>query len=101
MSHVPAKISTIPAQRSWPNAASPDAKNVRARPTNVTWFGVRGVRPSAASSASAWRRTQASKRVVNTRHLQFSSRRGGEGLARVVVDVDHGQAGGQGLQQHD
>src|SRR5690242_18652243 len=87
MSHVPAKTSTKPAQRSWPNATSPAATNVSPRPTTVTWFGVRGVRPSADTSASAWRRTQASNRVVNTGHLQCPGRLRGQRLASLLVDL--------------
>src|SRR5207302_11358956 len=88
MSQVPAKIRTTPAQRSCPNAASPAARNVSASPTTVTWFGVSGVRPSAVIKASAWRRTQASNRVVNTGHLHRLGRVGGEREARLLVDLD-------------
>src|SRR5437868_1839100 len=88
MSHVPAKMRTTPAQRSWPNAARPAARNVSARPTTVTWFGVNGVRPSAVISASARLRTQASNRVVNTAYLQGRHRLRGESFARVLIDVD-------------
>ena len=89
MSHVPAKMSTTPAQRSWPNAARPAATQVRANPTTVTWLGVMGERPSAAISASACLRTQASNRVVNTAHLQRGYELPGESLARVQIDLDH------------
>src|SRR5690349_23201733 len=88
MSHVPARIRTTPAQRSWPNAIRPDAKNVSTTPTTVTWFGVRGDRPSAEISASAWRRTQASNRVVNIGHLHRRSWPARHRLAGFVVDVD-------------
>src|SRR2546430_528589 len=88
MSHVPAKMSTTPAQRSWPNAARPAARKVSPRPTTVTWFGVRGVRPNAAISASACLRTQASNRVVNTAYLQRRQGFRGECPARVLIDVD-------------
>src|SRR2546422_1532550 len=81
MSQVPAKMSTTPAQRSCPNAASPAARNVSASPTTVTWFGVSGVRPSAVIKASAWRRTHASNRVVNTSHLHRLRGLGGCGEA--------------------
>src|SRR5690348_2039573 len=88
MSHVPAKIRTTPAHRRCPNAARPAASTVSAKPTTVTWFGVSGVRPSAVMSASARRRTHASNRVVNTRHLQSAGRLRGERLARFLVDLD-------------
>src|SRR5215467_5783233 len=89
MSHVPARISTTPAHRRWPNAISPAAKKVRATPTTVTWLGVSGVRPSAVISLSALRRTQASNRVVNTGHLQLSCRLRGECAARLLINVDN------------
>src|SRR3989442_13917891 len=88
MSQVPAKISTMPAQRSCPNATSPAARKVSASPTTVTWFGVRGVRPSAVIKASACLRTQASNRVVNTTHLHCLGRVGGERAAGVLVNLD-------------
>src|SRR5437588_12276755 len=88
MSQVPAKIRTTPAQRNCPNAASPAATTVSAKPTTVTWFGVSGVRPSAVISASARRRTQASNRVVNICHLKRPWAAGREGLARLLVDLD-------------
>src|SRR4029077_13622529 len=88
MSHVPAKISTTPAHLSWPNAARPAARKVIPVPMNVTWFGVRGVRPSAVTSASARRRTQASNRVVNTAHLQVGRMRRRQRRARLLVDAD-------------
>src|SRR5260370_40239469 len=88
MSHVAARIRTSPAQRRCPNAISPAAKKVRARPTTVTWLGVSGVRPSALINASAWRRNQASNRVVNTRHLQLSRGLCCKDFARLLVDVD-------------
>src|SRR3982074_575433 len=88
MSHVPARMSTTPAHRSWPNAASAAAPNVRTMPTTVTWFGVRGTRPMADIKASARLRTQASNRVVNIRLL---SKPHGErrGFARLFVHLDH------------
>src|SRR2546427_9393421 len=88
MSQVPAKISTMPGERSCPNAASPAARKVSASPTTVTWFGVRGVRPSAVIKASACLRTQASNRVVNTTHLHCLGRVGGERAAGVLVNLD-------------
>src|SRR2546430_8245468 len=88
MSQVPAKIRTTPAQRSCPNAASPAATTVSPKPTTVTWFGVSGVRPSAVINASARRRTQASNRVVNIGHLQRLWAARGEGLARLLVNLD-------------
>src|SRR5215510_16222323 len=88
MSHVPARISTTPAQRRSPKAISPAATNVSTTPTTVTWFGVSGDRPSALMSASAWRRTQTSNRVVNTSHLH-SLGRGREREACLVVDIDN------------
>src|SRR5437879_10724595 len=88
MSHVPAKISTTPAHRRWPKATRPAARKVSPRPTTVTWLGVIGLRPSADTSASAWRRTQASNRVVNTGHLQCCRRSCGECLTRLLVDLD-------------
>src|SRR5437773_11190814 len=89
MSHVPATTRTTPAHRSCPKATSPAAKTVRATPTTVTWLGVRGERPSAEISASAWRRTPASNRVVNSCHLHFHRGLGCKRLARLVVDLDH------------
>src|SRR5258708_15109941 len=84
MSQVPAKISTTPAQRSWPNATSIAATKVSINPTTVTWFGVNGTRPIAAIKASARRRTQASNRVVNMLLPWLPS-----GLARFLVDLYH------------
>src|SRR5258708_8782362 len=84
MSHVPAKISTTPAQRSWPNATNVAATNVSIKPTTVTWFGVKGTRPIAAIKASARRRTQASNRVVNMLLPWLPS-----GLARFLVNLYH------------
>src|SRR5260370_28175717 len=72
MSKVPAKASTTPPHRSWPNAVSTAAAKVSAVPTTVIWFGVTGSRWIADMSASAWRRTHASNRVVNTDHLSRS-----------------------------
>src|SRR5436190_22919908 len=89
MSHVPAKMSTMPAQRSCPAAASPAATKVSARPTTVTWFGVSGVLPRAVIRASAWRRTQASNRVVNIAHLQHGQGLRGKRSASLLVDLDH------------
>src|SRR2546423_13977191 len=89
MSHVPAKIRTRPAHRSCPKATSTAAKKVRATPTTVTWLGVSGERPSAEMRASAWRRTHASNRVVNTCHLQCPRGLRGERLPRLVVHADH------------
>src|SRR5207253_5049272 len=60
----------------------------RPRPTTVTRCGVRGVRPSAETSASACLRTQASNRVVNTRHLQCPGRLSGQRFARFLVNLD-------------
>src|SRR5712692_10434719 len=71
MSNVPAKASTTPPHRSWPNAVSTAATNVSAVPTTVIWFGVTGSRRSADISVSACRRTQASNRVVNIHQLSF------------------------------
>src|SRR5690349_11435015 len=88
MSHVPATMRTMPAQRSWPIATSPAAKNVNASPTTVTWFGVNGVRPSAFINASALRRTHASNRVVNTAYLQGRDGLRGARFAGVDVDID-------------
>src|SRR5207248_8503463 len=80
--------STPPAQRRDPTATATAARNVRATPTTVTWLGVSGVRPSAVIRASAWRRTQASNRVVNTCHLHLSRGLGGKLPARLVIDLD-------------
>src|SRR5690348_3686016 len=88
MSQVPASTRTTPAQRRCPKAINPAAKNMSATPTTVTWLGVSGVRPSAVISASACRRTQASNRVVNIRHLQLHRGLRGLCLARLLVDVD-------------
>src|SRR4029078_8974454 len=88
MPHVPAKIRTPPAHRSCPAAARPAAANVSARPTTVTWFGVRGVRPRGVIRAAAWRRTQASTRVVNTAYLQYSCRPRSQRCASLLVDLD-------------
>src|SRR5712692_11074137 len=71
MSNVPAKASTTPPHRSWPNAVRTAATNVSAVPTTVIWFGVTGSRRTADINASACRRTQASNRVVNIHHLKF------------------------------
>src|SRR5258708_33930962 len=84
MSHVPAKISTTPAQRSWPNATNVAATHVRLKPTMVPWFGVGGTRPIAAIKASARRRTQASNRVVNMPLPWLPC-----GLARFLVNLYH------------
>src|ERR1700686_180747 len=88
MSHVPARISTTPAQCSWPNAISDAATKVRIMPTTVTWFGVRGTRPTADINASARRRTQASNRVVNM-HLLSQLRCEYRSLARLLIHLDH------------
>src|SRR5438046_48810 len=69
-------------------ATSVAARNVSATPTTLTWFGVSGLRPSADTSAWAWRRTQASNRVVNTRHLQRPGRLRGKRLPCFLVDLD-------------
>src|SRR6202022_4582533 len=88
MSQVPAKISTTPAQRRPPKAASVAAANVNTRPTTVTWLGVKGTRPTADIKASARRRTQASNRVVNMSLLGllwcFLC-----GHSGFLVDLDH------------
>src|ERR1700676_90722 len=88
MSHVPAKIRTTPAHCRWPKAISPAATKVSATPTTVSWFGVKGTRPTADIKASAWRRTQASNRVVNMTLLGVL-RHGLRGFARFLVDLDH------------
>src|ERR1700686_2455306 len=62
----------------------PAATNVSIKPTTVTWFGVKGTRPTAAIKASALRRTQASNRVVNMLLPWLSS-----GLARFLVNLYH------------
>src|ERR1700694_2411589 len=92
MSHVPAKISTTPAQRRSPKATSVAAKKVNASPTTVTWFGVKGTRPTADIKASARRRTHASNRVVNMAlvlSLHSHSRCEPCRLARFLVNLDH------------
>src|SRR5450759_5631359 len=88
MSHVPAKIRTTPAHRSWPKATRNAAANVSATPTTVTWFGVKGTRPTADIRASALRRTQVSNRVVNM-SLPWLPGRVACGLARFFVNLDH------------
>src|SRR5207302_8456193 len=85
---LPEPRRTIPAHRNGPNATRPAATKVSPRPTTVTWFGVSGVRPSAETSASACRRTHASNRVVNTRHLQCPGRLSGQRFARFLVNLD-------------
>src|SRR5438128_11895432 len=89
MSHVPAKIRTTPAHLKCPNAARPAAMKVRANPTTVIWLGVTGERPSADISASAWRRTHDSNRVVYTCPLELSGRPRGHVFARLVVNLEH------------
>src|SRR6266852_1123001 len=74
MSNVPAKASMTPPHRRSPNAVSTAATKVSAVPTTVIWFGVTGSRWSADIRASAWRRTQASNRVVNIHHLPGAHR---------------------------
>src|SRR3981189_3304021 len=92
MSQGPATISTTPAQRSSPKATSVAATNVSSSPTTVTWFGVKGTRPSADIKASALRRTHASNRVVNKAlflSLRLQSRGEPCRLASFFVDLDH------------
>src|SRR5260370_34882531 len=87
MSKVPEKDSTTPPHRRWPNAVSTAAAKVSAVPTTVIWFGVTGSRWIADMSASAWRRTHASNRVVNIDHLSRSDGLSlGAQLARFLVD---------------
>src|SRR5712664_1425592 len=89
MSNVPAKARTTPPHRSGPPAVSTAATNVSAVPTTVIWFGVTGRRRSADINASAWRRTQASNRVVNIHHLSGTdSFLSSAELTRLVVDSD-------------
>src|SRR5207248_11179056 len=85
MSNVPANASTSPAGRSCPVPASNAARNVRAVPTTVIWFGVTGSRPRADIRLSAWRRTQASNRVVNMHLLEHAGRRR---APRLLVYLD-------------
>src|SRR5260370_11118243 len=87
MSKVPEKASTTPPHRSWPNAVSTAAAKVSAVPTTVIWFGATGSRWSSDMSASAWRRTHASNRVVNIDHFSRSDGLSlGAQLARFLVD---------------
>src|SRR5258706_10584784 len=84
MSNVQENASTTPAQRSSPNAARTAARKVNSVPTTVIWLGVTGRRPNAAINRSAWRRTQASNRVVNMALHRTSRCR-----ARLFVHLDH------------
>src|SRR5260370_26006050 len=94
MSKVPAKASTTPPHRSWPNAVSTAATNVSPVPTTVIWFGVTGSRCKADISASAWRRTHASNRAVNIDHLsRLGALSHSADVARFVVD-SHDPRGG-------
>src|SRR5258708_34473040 len=88
MSHVPATISTTPAQRRSPKAISVAAAKVNSSPTTVTWFGVKGTRPRADINASALRRTHTSNRVVNIA-LLAQPRCEPCGLARLLVNLYH------------
>src|SRR5437764_15151038 len=91
MSKVPPNARTTPAQRSWPAPARIAARNAIEVPTTVIWFGVTGSEASADINLSAWRRTQASNRVVNIDHLKAGFVRS-RGLARhlpgLFVDLD-------------
>src|SRR5260370_9734666 len=90
MSKAPANASPPPPHRSWPNAVSTAATNVSPVPTTVIWFGVTGSRCRADISASAWRRTHASNRVVNIDHLSGpGSLSHGAAPARFLVDSPH------------
>src|SRR5581483_6815322 len=88
MSKVPPNASTMPAASSCPAATRIAARKAIDVPTTVIWFGVTGSDARRDMKRSAFRRTQASNRVVNMHHLKLRDA-GASLLARLPVDLQH------------
>src|SRR5581483_658529 len=88
MSKVPPNASTMPAASSCPAATRIAARKAIDVPTTVIWFGVTGSDARRDMKRSAFRRTQASNRVVNMHHLKFRHA-GARGISRLAVDLQH------------